>query len=75
MKYKRWYSPQFRDVFLRLDEEAQKRVADWVFRLQKGEIEGVSNGLALEIETEAGEVIAYEIKRDTIFLLDLHLLI
>ena len=74
MKYKRWHSPQFREAFLRLDEEAQKRIADWVLRMQKGDVEGVSNGLALEIETEAGELISYDLKRNTLFLLDLHVI-
>jgi len=68
------YSPQFREVFLTLDEIAQIRIADSVFRLQRGEIEGVTNGMTLEIETEAGEIISYEIKQNNIILLDLHII-
>lgn len=73
IRYKAVYSPRFGEAFsYELDEEARKRVDRCVFGLRSGELEGESNGVALEFETEAGEIMTYDLKGDTLYFLDVH---
>jgi len=72
IRYEAVYSRRFREAFsYELDEEGRKRVDDWIWRLRTAEIEGMSNGLTLEVETEAGEIIRYDRKGRILAFLDL----
>ena len=69
IKYDVIVSPEFRQIFTYdLDDSARKRLDDLIFKLRTGEIQGVETQEGFEIQTEAGEIIDYELKRNGLFL-------